>query len=102
CCRSVPAVCRRRGGRLRRVLSHVLDIREPAGSIPRGSVRRTRVARSRLGEAAVCARREDRRRPWHRSMKWAVLPWNKPAVDFYHRLGAHKVTEWDTFELALT
>lgn len=37
-----------------------------------------------------------------RSMKWAVLPWNTPAVDFYHRLGAHKVTEWDTFELALT
>ena len=37
-----------------------------------------------------------------RSMKWAVLPWNKPAVDFYHRLGAHKVTEWDTFELELT
>jgi GNAT superfamily N-acetyltransferase len=33
------------------------------------------------------------------SMKWAVLPWNEPAIDFYRRLGAHKVTEWDTFEL---
>ncbi len=36
-----------------------------------------------------------------RSMKWAVLPWNEPAIDFYHRLGAHKVTEWDTYELEL-
>ena len=36
-----------------------------------------------------------------RSMKWAVLPWNEPAIDFYHRLGAQKVTEWDTYELEL-
>ena len=35
-----------------------------------------------------------------RSMKWAVLSWNERAVDFYRRLGANKVTEWDTFELA--
>jgi GNAT superfamily N-acetyltransferase len=34
-----------------------------------------------------------------RSMKWAVLPWNQPAIDFYRRLGAEKVTEWDTFEI---
>jgi len=37
-----------------------------------------------------------------RSMKWAVLPWNEPAIEFYRRLGARKVTEWDTFELELT
>ena len=36
-----------------------------------------------------------------RTMKWAVLPWNEPAIEFYHRLGANKVTEWDTFELEL-
>lgn len=35
-----------------------------------------------------------------RSVKWAVLPWNEPAIDFYRRLGANRVTEWDTFELA--
>ena len=36
-----------------------------------------------------------------RTMKWAVLPWNEPAIEFYRRLGANKVTEWDTFELEL-
>ena len=36
-----------------------------------------------------------------RTMKWAVLPWNEPAIEFYHRLGASKVTEWETFELEL-
>lgn len=36
-----------------------------------------------------------------RTMKWAVLPWNEPAIDFYRRLGANKVTEWETFELEL-
>ena len=33
-------------------------------------------------------------------MNWAVLPWNERAIDFYQRLGAEKVTEWDTFRLA--
>jgi GNAT superfamily N-acetyltransferase len=36
-----------------------------------------------------------------RSMKWAVLPWNQSAIDFYCRLGAQKVSEWDTYELEL-
>jgi len=36
-----------------------------------------------------------------RTMKWAVLSWNEPAIEFYRRLGANKVTEWDTFELEL-
>ena len=36
-----------------------------------------------------------------RTMKWVVLPWNEPAIEFYRRLGANKVTEWDTFELEL-
>jgi GNAT superfamily N-acetyltransferase len=33
-------------------------------------------------------------------MNWAVLPWNQPAVDFYRRLGAEKVTEWEGFKIA--
>jgi GNAT superfamily N-acetyltransferase len=33
-------------------------------------------------------------------MNWAVLPWNAPASQFYRRLGAEKVTEWDTFRIA--
>lgn len=33
-------------------------------------------------------------------MNWAVLPWNRTAIDFYRRLGAEKVTEWETFRIA--
>jgi GNAT superfamily N-acetyltransferase len=33
------------------------------------------------------------------TMSWAVLPWNQGAIDFYRRIGAEKVTEWDTFRL---
>jgi GNAT superfamily N-acetyltransferase len=33
------------------------------------------------------------------SMNWAVLPWNEPAIRFYRRLGAEKVTEWDGFRI---
>jgi GNAT superfamily N-acetyltransferase len=33
-------------------------------------------------------------------MNWAVLPWNLPAIDFYRRLGAEKVTEWEGFKIA--
>ena len=33
-------------------------------------------------------------------MSWAVLPWNQPAIEFYRRLGASKVTEWETFNIA--
>jgi len=33
-------------------------------------------------------------------MSWAVLPWNRSAIDFYRRIGAEKVTDWDTFRLA--
>ena len=33
-------------------------------------------------------------------MNWVVLPWNTPALDFYRRLGAEKITEWDGFGIA--
>ena len=32
-------------------------------------------------------------------MNWAVLPWNESAIDFYCRLGAEKVTEWEGFTI---
>jgi GNAT superfamily N-acetyltransferase len=32
-------------------------------------------------------------------MSWVVLPWNQPAIDFYRRLGAETVTEWDTYKI---
>jgi len=33
-------------------------------------------------------------------MNWAVLPWNEPAIEFYRRLGAERVTEWEGFKIA--
>src|SRR4051812_42834912 len=33
-------------------------------------------------------------------MNWSVLPWNQPAIDFYFRLGAERVTEWEGFRIA--
>lgn len=33
-------------------------------------------------------------------MEWAVLDWNRPAIDFYERLGARAMSEWTIFRLA--
>jgi GNAT superfamily N-acetyltransferase len=33
-------------------------------------------------------------------MNWAVLPWNTSAIEFYRRLGAERVTEWEGFTIA--
>lgn len=32
--------------------------------------------------------------------EWAVLDWNKPAIDFYKSLGAEAMDEWTVFRLA--
>jgi GNAT superfamily N-acetyltransferase len=32
-------------------------------------------------------------------MEWAVLDWNKPALDFYARFGARHLNEWMTMRL---
>ena len=32
-------------------------------------------------------------------MNWAVLPWNEPAIEFYRRLGAEKITDWDAYKI---
>ncbi len=32
-------------------------------------------------------------------LEWAVLDWNKPAIDFYIALGAEALDEWTTFRL---
>jgi GNAT superfamily N-acetyltransferase len=29
--------------------------------------------------------------------EWAVLDWNQPAIDFYHRFGAKPMDEWTIF-----
>jgi GNAT superfamily N-acetyltransferase len=33
-------------------------------------------------------------------LEWAVLDWNRPAIDFYHSLGAIANDEWTTFRLS--
>lgn len=32
-------------------------------------------------------------------LEWAVLDWNKPAIDFYRKLGAVPMNEWTVFRL---
>jgi GNAT superfamily N-acetyltransferase len=32
-------------------------------------------------------------------MEWAVLTWNQPSIDFYHRLGAVTLDDWRIFRL---
>jgi GNAT superfamily N-acetyltransferase len=32
-------------------------------------------------------------------MEWAVLDWNEPAIQFYHKLGAKPMDEWTVFRL---
>jgi len=32
-------------------------------------------------------------------MEWAVLDWNKPAIEFYRKLGAKPMDDWTVFRL---
>jgi GNAT superfamily N-acetyltransferase len=32
-------------------------------------------------------------------MEWAVLNWNKPAIEFYDKLGAKPMDEWTVYRL---
>jgi GNAT superfamily N-acetyltransferase len=32
-------------------------------------------------------------------MEWSVLDWNRPAIDFYEKLGARRMTEWQICRL---
>jgi GNAT superfamily N-acetyltransferase len=34
-------------------------------------------------------------------VEWAVLDWNKPAIEFYEKLEAKKMDEWSIFRLTL-
>ena len=34
-------------------------------------------------------------------MEWVVLNWNKPALNFYQKLGATALDEWTTYRLVL-
>lgn len=34
-------------------------------------------------------------------VEWSVLDWNKPAIDFYLKMGAKPMDEWTTFRISL-
>jgi GNAT superfamily N-acetyltransferase len=57
-------------------------------------VRRAGVARALFEALGGEARRHDCAR-----IDWAVLNWNDLAKDFYRRIGAHKLTEWEMWRL---
>jgi GNAT superfamily N-acetyltransferase len=57
--------------------------------------RRRGVGQALLAELA----RECVRRGYAR-LEWAVLDWNRPAIDFYRNLGARPQDEWTTFRLS--
>ncbi|HEV2095066.1 MAG TPA: GNAT family N-acetyltransferase [Chthoniobacterales bacterium] len=43
---------------------------------------------AKIAQARACGR-----------MEWAVLDWNKPAIEFYKKLGAQPMKEWTVFRL---
>ena len=50
-----------------------------------------------LAEVAKVAR--ERGGPEYGWMQWLVLDWNAPAIEFYRRLGAIPVEEWNSYRL---
>ena len=53
-----------------------------------------RIGLALMRRLAALARERDCGR-----MEWVVLKWNTPAIDFYDRLGAVPMKEWETFRL---
>ncbi|MGC8882803.1 MAG: GNAT family N-acetyltransferase [Bryobacteraceae bacterium] len=53
------------------------------------------------GAGAAMFRRlvEEARRRGCGRMEWAVLDWNRPALEFYERFGAQRLSEWITMRL---
>jgi GNAT superfamily N-acetyltransferase len=51
-----------------------------------------------IGKAllAATARLAQERGGW---LQWLVLDWNQPAVEFYRRLGATRIEEWNSYQL---
>lgn len=53
------------------------------------------------GAGAAMFRRlvEEARRRGCGRMEWVVLDWNRPALEFYERFGAQRLSEWITMRL---
>ena len=56
--------------------------------------RRQGIARALLSQLARIAKERNCGR-----MEWAVLNWNKPAIEFYESLGAVGLKEWTTYRV---
>jgi len=60
----------------------------------RPQFRRSGIGRALLAHVAGIAWKEK-----YFSLRWAVLDWNEPAIDFYRKLGADFLDEWKTVSL---
>jgi GNAT superfamily N-acetyltransferase len=60
----------------------------------RPSLRKQGIGQALLNYVARIAWEED-----YFCMRWEVLDWNKPAIDFYRRLGAVFLDEWNAVML---
>jgi GNAT superfamily N-acetyltransferase len=52
-----------------------------------------------IGKALLCELARIAMERGCARMEWAVLGWNKPAIDFYTRLSAVSMDEWTIFRL---
>ncbi len=65
------------------------DLFVPEQHRGKGAGRALLVEVARIAKERGCAR-----------MEWAVLDWNRPAIDFYRSLGALPLEEWTIFRLS--
>ncbi len=52
-----------------------------------------------IGRALLAALAREAVRQGCGRMEWQVLAWNQPAIGFYERLGARRLTEWRPYRL---
>ena len=53
-----------------------------------------------IGKALLIRLAQITRERGYGRLEWAVLDWNRPAIDFYRSLGAEAMHEWTVFRLA--
>jgi GNAT superfamily N-acetyltransferase len=54
------------------------------------------------GRALFLSALEEGKRRGCGRMEWTVLDWNELAIDFYRKLGARHMAEWQLFRIPLT
>ena len=53
-----------------------------------------------IGKALLIRLAEIARERGYGRLEWAVLDWNRPAIDFYRSLGAEPKDEWTIYRLS--